>query len=248
MEIQKGWGPFSFKGSSQTGVLVLQGFTGSTSSVYPLGKYLADKGCHVEIPRLTGHGTRWQDLNKVSFRDWIRDVEDGLALLKKRASKIFVAGLSMGGALTLYLAEKHPELKGIILVNHMLLLHNPALYITPVLRYIIQSVDGISNDIKDTNQQEICYDRTPMGGLHELTKLLWTVQKDLRKVIQPCLIFKSRNDHVLPVKNALYTYQKLLSQEKELVWLENSYHVATMDNDKELIFKKTLEFINRCSK
>ncbi len=243
MELMKGAGPFSFTGDSPIGVLVIQGFTGTTSSVYYLGKCLAEKGYNVEGPRLSGHGTKWQDLNKVKYTDWIRDVEDAMEKLKKRSKRVYVAGLSMGGTLALYIAEHHPEVSGVILVNHAILLHDPRLPLLGILKYFIKSTPAIGSDIKDPTQKEIAYDRTPTAGAHEMVKLLSIVRKDLSKVTAPTLIFKSREDHVVPIDNAEYTLERIYSKRKELIWLENSYHVATMDFDKNLICDKTAEFI-----
>lgn len=245
MKIMKGWEPFSFKKSSKTGVLVLQGFTGSTSSVYPLASDLARAGYSVEGPRLAGHGTRWSELNSVRCEEWILDAEEGLKKLKKRVRQVFVAGLSMGGTLALHLAARHSEIRGIILVNHSLLVHNKFMYLAPLLKLFIPSVPPISSDIRDPLKKETAYDRTPVGGVHQLVRLLRSVKKELPLVKQPCLIFKSRQDHVLPAKNAHYTMKHIGSKRKELVWLENSYHVATMDYDKELIAKKSVEFIRK---
>ncbi len=246
MELLKGAEPFSFKSDSDVGVLVLQDFTGTTSSVIYLGKCLANKaGFNVEGPRLTGHGTRWEDLNKVRYADWINDVEEGLAVLKQRAQKIFVSGLSMGGTLALYLAENHPDILGVILVNHVVLLHDPRLPLIPLIKYFIKSTPAIGSDIKDPSQKELAYDRTPTGGAGEMAKLLKITRNNLNKVTQPVLIFKSKEDHVVPLDNPKYTVDRISSKDKEIVWLENSYHVATMDFDKDLICDKAIEAIKR---
>jgi carboxylesterase len=243
MELMKGGEPFSFSADSKVGVVVIQGFTGTTSSVYYLGKCLADKGYNVEGPRLTGHGTKWQDLNNVRYTDWINDVEKAFDKIKKRAENIYVAGLSMGGTLALYLAEHHQDIKGVILINHAILLHDPRLPFLGVLKYFIKSTPAIGSDIKDPSQKEIAYERTPTAGAHEMVKLLSVVRRDLSKVTAPTLIFKSKEDHVVPLDNAEYTLERISSKNKKIIWLENSYHVATMDFDKDLICEKSAEFI-----
>ena len=244
MELMKGAEPFSFENESDIGVLVLQGFTGTTSSVIYLGECLAKAGFNVEGPRLSGHGTKWQDLNNVKYEDWIGDVEKALEKLKKRASKIFVSGLSMGGTLSLYLAETHPEIKGVIPINNAILFHDPRISLLPILKYFISSTPAIGSDIKDPSQKEIAYDRTPTRGAAEMAELVNITRKNLSKVTQPILIFKSKEDHVVPFDNAEYTLKHVSSKDKKLIYLENSYHVATMDFDKDLICEETIKFIN----
>ncbi len=245
MELMYGAEPFSFENDSDVGVLVIHGFTGTTSSVRYWGECLAKADFNVEGPRLSGHGTKWQDLNKVKYEDWIDDVENGLKKLKKRSEKIFVAGLSMGGTLSLYLAEIHSDISGILLVNHAIDLHDPRLPFLGILKYFIKSTPAIGSDIKDSSQKEIAYDRTPTSGAHEMVKLLEITKKNLSKVEQPVLIFKSREDHVVPLDNAEFTLKHIGSFDKKIIWLENSYHVATMDFDEDLICRESIKFINR---
>ncbi|MEK6795877.1 MAG: alpha/beta fold hydrolase [Spirochaetota bacterium] len=244
MELMKGWEPFSYTKKSDVGVLVLQGYTGSTSSVRPLGDYLG-KFYNVEGPRLSGHGTRWQDLNRVHWEDWVADAETALALLKRRAKRIFIAGLSMGGTISLYLAERHREINGIVLVNHLLILKNPLLPILPILKLIVPAVKAIASDMMDPTQKEIGYDHTPLKGLAETMKMASIVKRGLADIRKPILIFKSKDDHVVPVDGAPYTYERVSSRDKELVWLTNSRHVATMDYDKTIIMERTRGFIER---
>ena len=64
----------------------------------------------------------------------------------------------------------------------------------------------------------------------------------------PALIIASREDHVVrEPANAEYIMANLGSKDKKMLWLENSYHVATLDNDAELIFEQAAEFIDKQS-
>lgn len=234
---------FSSIGKGDIGVLVLQGFTGTVGSVIYLAKYLSNLGYDVEAPRLSGHGTKWEDLNKVKFTDWIKDVEGAYKKLKERSKNIFIAGLSMGGALTLYMLENYPEIKGGILINHIVFLKDPRVKYLPVLSLFLKSLPSIASDIKDPSVKEPAYDRTPTRGLLEMIKLLNVVQKNLGKITQPLLILKSREDHIVPLENVQYTLDRVKSKEKRVIYLENSYHVATMDYDKDLINTYVEDFI-----
>ncbi len=249
MEILKGAEPFSYKSSSDIGILLIHGISGSPYEMSYLGEKLSYSGFNVEAPRLTGNGTRWQDLNQVSYLDWIKDVETSLETLKKRASGIFICGLSMGGALTLYLAENHPEIKGIIIINHALLLKNALLTFLPVLKYFIpytrKKSGNASRSIKDKSINLVTYDRMPTGGVYELTKLVKIVKKDLSKIHQPALIFKSIEDSKLMggLRNVEYTVNHISSKLKNIIMLNNSYHIAAMDFDRDIIAEKSIDFI-----
>lgn len=243
--VRKGWEPFSFQGRGDIGVLVLHGFTGSTSSVIHWARRLAEAGFHVEGPRLTGHGTHWRDMNRLSWRDWVQDVETGYDRLRRRAGRCVVAGLSFGGALALYLAEVHPELRGVVAVNNVIRIDSILGPFLPLLRRLVSSSRGVSNDIKDPREREICYDRTPTGGAHEMKKALDVIRRDLGCITQPLLVMKSREDHILPAHHAQIVYDGVASQEKEFVWLDNSYHVATQDFDRDIVADRTIAFVRR---
>src|SRR5699024_10325131 len=102
---------------NKTGVLVIHGFTGTTQSMLYLGKQFANEGFTVFGPRLAGHGTHPEDMEKSTYQDWIQSAEKGLEKLQATCEEVFVAGLSMGGSLTLYLTQNYPEIKGIMPIN-----------------------------------------------------------------------------------------------------------------------------------
>ena len=108
--------PFSAAGGPE-GVLVLHGFTGNPQSMRPLAEAMADAGFTVELPLLPGHGTSIEDMVTTRWADWSAAAERAYEELAARCSAVVVAGLSMGGTLTLWLAERHPEIAGIVLVN-----------------------------------------------------------------------------------------------------------------------------------
>ena len=243
IDLSKHHQPFSHIAESEVGVLVIHGLTSTTSSMKFLAEQFADAGYNVELPGLAGHGTKWQDMNSVKYADWVDDVEKALKKLQERCSKIFLCGLSLGGELALYLTGKHPEITGTILINHTSKFTNPKFWFVPFLNKFIRSVPAIASDIKDQNSKEFAYDKTPTNGINEMLKLIKEVNKIQSNILQPCLIFKSKEDHAVPKISATFTMKKLGSRDKELIWLENSYHVAPLDYDKELIAKKSIEFI-----
>lgn len=239
---------FSHTTKSDIGVLVLHGYTGAPGSVLPQAEFFASKGLNVELPLLPGHGTVISDMDKVSYKDWIDTVEKHYEILKKRTKYIFVFGLSMGGALSLYLAEKHQEIKGVILVNNALFINDFRTKFLWFIKHFIHKVPAIANDIKSPGVKEPAYDANPTKSAHEAMKLFSITKKNIFKVISPTLIFKSTEDHVIPVEVAEYTYDKINSEEKKLIYLNDSYHVATLDNDKDVINEVSYNFIQKTVK
>ncbi|GGB37732.1 alpha/beta fold hydrolase [Virgibacillus dakarensis] len=233
---------FYYPGNN-TGVLVIHGFTGSTQSMRFLGEQLAEAGFTIYGPRLTGHGTAPEDMEKSTYQEWIQTVEDGLEKLKATCSAVFVTGLSMGGTLTLYLAENHPEIKGIVPINAAI--EMPELIETYEQHRSTDTkfVDGIGSDIKKEGVEELAYPKTPVKSMGELINLSKLVRSNLAKINVPALIFSSTVDHVVPPENSQEIYESIISENRSIIKLENSFHVATLDNDKELIAEKSIEFI-----
>ncbi len=217
-------------------------------SVLPLAKRLAEAGYHVECPRLRGHGTRWEDLIGVSMEDWLEDLRQALGRLRERCATVFVMGLSMGGTLVLRLAEEDPSIAGVVVINHALVFGNPLVRVAGLLKGLLKSTPGIASDIKDPLMREPAYTRTPTAGVAQLWRLARMTRRDLPKLRVPLLILKSREDHVLPVANAELTLREAGSEDKRLGWLDNSYHVATLDYDQHLIADECLAFVRRLEK
>jgi carboxylesterase len=245
MDFKKHNKPISHCGDCEIGVLVIHGITSTTSSMKYLANKLIEAGFHVELPSLPGHGTTWQELNKITYQDWLDTLEESLKKLQQRAKCIFVCGLSLGGALALRIAQLHPEITGMILINHACKFTHPKFWFVPLIRRFIPSTPAVASDVKDPGEKEIAYKRTPTNAVYQMLLMLKNVRKDLPQTMQPVIIFKSKEDHVVPKISATYTINNIGSKQKELIWLENSYHVATIDFEKDLLAAKSIEFIKK---
>jgi len=247
MTLMPGAEPFAADGSS-TGALVIHGFTGSPKSMLPLAQRLAAEGMTVRLPRLPGHGTRWQDMNLTRWEDWYAEVDRAFRELTERCDRVFVLGLSMGGSLTLRLAEeKGSAVAGIVLVNAAVHSERKDRHLLPLLQAVVPSFPGISNDIKKPGQEEGAYSKIPLKAAYSLSKLWTAVRQDIDKVNQPALVFRSAVDHVVEASNAEWIMSHVRSTDKTLVVLPDSYHVATLDNDAKTIEDASVAFIRRVS-
>ncbi|MCX4749570.1 alpha/beta fold hydrolase [Kitasatospora sp. NBC_01287] len=237
--------PFHHRGGP-IGVLLCHGFTGSPQGLRPWAEHLAAAGLTVSLPLLPGHGTRWQDLQVTRWEDWYAEVSRELLLLAEECERVFVFGLSMGGALTLRLAADHPDLvAGVVLVNPSVRSDNPATALLPVLRHLLPSLPGISGDIALPGATELGYDRIPLHAAWSLAKLWRTVQQALPQVGQPVLLLRSPQDHVVSPANSALVRARISSVDVTERLCERSYHVATLDHDAELIFEESLGFVRR---
>ncbi len=238
------WSAIGSGKNKSVGVLLVHGFTGSPASMRPWAEYLNQKGYTVRVPLLPGHGTKPEDLNEVTWDQWPAKVEAELEELFKSCSKVFVCGLSMGGGTTLNVATRlSKKLSGIILVNPMI----HVAFIGPEVAFFLSRFQklrkSVGDDIKRPGVTEWGYDALPTRGVYQLLKMLKYTRSRLHDVIVPMQLFHSVDDHTLPVSNTEIIMKGVGSQIKQRIELTNSYHVATMDYDAEIIFENSKIFI-----
>ncbi len=227
------------------GVLVIHGFTGSPASMRPWANYLVDKGYTVRLPRLPGHGTTWQDANRTTFDDWLAEVTAALQDLNDRCRAVVVCGQSMGGTLTLRLAQLHPAaMVGIVLVNPSVLTLRKDAKLLPALRHVLSSYPAIAGDIAKPGVVEPGYSRLPVKAMYSLSQAWPVVRAALPQVTTPVLLLHSRIDHTVEPVNSTIVRDEISSTDVTDIVLERSYHVATLDYDAELIFRSSVEFID----
>ncbi|WP_046175762.1 alpha/beta hydrolase [Domibacillus indicus] len=228
------------------GIVLSHGFIGTPQSVRDVAESLNKKGFSVMAPRLKGHGTHQADMEKCMYNDWYKSYSNAYRFLKKRGKRIFLMGQSMGGTLTLKFAAAHRNIEGVITINAALTLPSlEYLQHDPAPRFIPEGAP----DIKKENVYEITYEEAPVASIRELQKLMKEVPGALARIHVPALCIKSAVDHVVPPENTSFIYQSISSNDKQIVTLPNSYHVATMDHDAGQIVEAAAGFIERvCSK
>lgn len=240
--------PFSHDGGP-VAALLCHGFTGTPQSLRPWAGHLAAEDLTVRLPRLPGHGTSIAEANLTTWNDWYAELERNFLELSRQCDQVFVMGLSMGGTLALRLAEVHGDaISGLVLVNPSLLTKRPDRFLLPALRLVVPSWAGIASDIKKPGSVELAYDRIPMKAAYSLSKLWTNTRADLTKVTQPILIFRSPEDHVVEPDSCVLLREKVASTDLDEVLLEDSYHVATLDNDAPTIFAGSVEFVRRLAR
>lgn len=205
-----------------------------------LAQALAGTGLAVELPLLPGHGTSIEDLLPSRWEQWSAVAEAAYVELAARCERVMVVGLSMGGTLACWLAARHPEVAGIVVINPFV--EPPAPSFDEILEGVLAAgfevAPGIGADIADPTATEVSYEGTPVRAAQSLFAA--TAVLDLARITCPVLAFQSRCDHVVPPSSGDLLVQRL-SGPLERIWLERSYHVATLDYDHAEIEARTVE-------
>jgi carboxylesterase len=235
--------PYSAAGDAR-GALVLHGFTGNPQSMRGLAVALADAGLSVELPLLPGHGTAVEDMVPTRWEDWSAAAEAAYADLATRCEAVVVVGLSMGGTLSVWLGEHHPEIAGLVLVNP--LIEPPDADTVAFIDALIDGGDelapGIGSDIAQEGVTEAAYSELPLGAARSMFGAASEVLAGLDAVTCPILLFSSTQDHVVPPVSGDRLIEGVSGPVERIV-LERSFHVATLDYDKDEIEKRTVAFV-----
>lgn len=238
--------PFLLDGSN-TGFLFFHGFTSTPQSVRDVAhKVHVASGATVYCPLLAGHGETASVLAETGQADWVASAEAALETLCSRCTEVIVGGLSLGATLSLNLAARFPEkIHGVVSINGSTGLYRPEvvapLYETKGARFIA----GIGSDIAEPGMAEVCYDHIPKATLKERFLLTNATGALLPLIRQPILVQQSRRDNIVDPKNAHRIVTSVGSSEIRLIWLERSYHVATLDYDRWLIATQISEFLSQ---
>jgi carboxylesterase len=224
------------------GVLLCHGFTGTTQSMRPWADHLSAAGLTVVAPRLPGHGTTMREMNTTRWHDWYGEVERAFDDLRSRCSSVFVMGLSMGGTLSLRLAEQRAgQVAGAVVVNAALTTERKDAALLPLLSKVLPYFKGVADDIKKPGVHELAYPKLPLKAALSLQQAWPVVRRDLGLITCPVLSFRSAQDHVVEAVSGRLLLEGV-SQAEERV-LTDSYHVATLDNDAPQIFAGSLDFV-----
>jgi carboxylesterase len=235
--------PFSADGGP-IGVVVSHGFTGTPGSMRPWAEHLAEAGFTVRLPLLPGHGGTWRETNRSRWPQWYETIEASYRELAARCEKVFAVGLSMGGTLVTRLAEQNPAgIAGLVLVNPAYATRRLDAKVVPYIAWAVRSRPAIGGDIKKPGIEEPAGDRTPVVAFASLQKLWKVTLADLGSVRAPILMYRSREDHVVDDLSAQLLKGGAVNTTVREVMLEDSYHVATLDNDAPQIFAGSVEFI-----
>lgn len=234
-----------FYPGGRTGVLLVHGFTGSPAEMRLLGRHLNQAGFTVLGVRLPGHGTRVEELEHMLAEDWLSAVLDGFDMLAGCTDRIAAGGLSMGALLSLMLGKYRPVWKIFSIAAPVFIKEEKR------LKQLPQKPQALGKFLPRPRKSRpglppecnICYNKMPLRSIHELLAVMDAGRASLPEVTAPLLIVQGRLDHTVFPRSAEYIYGNVASPEKELFWLEETGHRATIDIEREKLFAKVAEFL-----
>ena len=260
-----------FRGNTsrgRTGVLLIHGLGGTPLELKTVARGLASRGMTVACCQLAGHCGTADDLLKTGWPDWYASVETALAELETHCDTVLAGGLSIGAVLALRLAALNPDrVHGLALFaptlwydgwavpwySFMLKLGFIFSYDPWVrrLKFAERSPYGIKDPTirnlvagamlsgKSEEAGLIC---TPLGALYEANRLVADVKKRLPSITTPALVIHPREDDISDLSNAIYLQRRLGGMVECLV-LDDSYHIVTVDRQRDMVIDRTADFV-----
>jgi carboxylesterase len=250
----------------RTGVLLVHGLCGSPTEMRFIANGLARAGYVVHTPALAGHCGTEDELTATCWQDWYASAEAGLLELSKQCGRVMVGGLSTGAVLALMLAARHPDkIAGLALYSPTLWLNGrsvpwyarlfrlvPNRRLASLFRFAAPLDFGIKDErLRSFIKTALAVPGAPVAtfatpgiAVLERQRLVDVVIAELGQIKVPVLMLHPREDDYADLSNAAYL-QKALSGPVELVVLEDSYHLVTVDRQRGLVLERTLGFVAR---
>ena len=238
--------PF-FLPAGNVGCVLIHGFTGTPKEMRIMGDYLFENGITALGIRLAGHATQVSDMKRTRWEDWLASVEDGINILSNSCDKIFLAGLSMGGALGLLAASIY-KVDGVIAMSTPYEISKDwRINFTKPLSIFFPTIKKDQSNTADQlhAKNHIDYPVYPTRSIAELNELLKILQRELQHINKPVLLINSKNDQSVPFSHAEKFLQSIPSHQIDSITLEKSRHVVTEDIERDIVFNAALAFINK---
>lgn len=231
-------------GEGDCACLLLHGFTGAPSHLRPLGEALAAAGMCAEGICLPGHCTQIQDMDRANWRQWLSCARDAASRLKAHHRRLYVLGLSMGGVLSLLLAQEGLADAVVSIAAPMRIYADRdaffSRFIWPLMRYAPDKPLQKENFLEE---YDFGYDATPVRRVKDLTRLMRMAEKGLPRVTCPLLVVQSRADETVRPISADIIYAGAASGRKELLMLDRSPHVLTLGQEREEVQTRIIGFL-----
>ena len=237
--------PFAFD-RGPIGCVLLHGFTAAPKEMRPLGDYLAAHDITVRGVRYAGHGTCPQDLERTTWHDWVASAKEAVQELHQRCSQVWGVGLSLGGLISLYLAEQQ-LVDGVCAIA-------PAIYppdhrmaiarlLTPFMPYSHKDLADLHDPIALAEHAD--YELFPTRAVAELHALMRHTRRALHQIDVPLLLIFARHDRVVSLNGLDAIWSRVASTDKQQLILARGGHIVTEDYDKEVAFAAIDQFLRQ---
>jgi carboxylesterase len=253
---------FSSAQGNDHAVLLLHGLSSSPLELRFLARFLGDEGFATHTPELQGYSA---GTGHVPMEQWIDAAIAEFDALSARYKHVSVCGLSMGATLAAAVAQRRPAARSLLLLSITLNYDGWAIpwyrflldfvYYTPMrssYRYREHEPYGLRNEalrskiaraMQKNEISEVGPASIAMPALHEASRLAAYVRKNVKGIGTDCLIIHAIDDETSSPHNARFMAANVGASFLRTIWLDDSYHMITSDNEREVVARECALFL-----
>lgn len=241
--------PFHFKGDKDVCVMLIHGWTSTPYEMRVLGEELQSEGIAVDAPLLSGHGTRPQDLESVTWTQWVDDVDRAFKRLRKQYARVYVGGMSMGGNLALHVAKRNADVSGLILMSTpykmryekvgIMMAHMTKWMFSYKKKYYPRGIQA-----QPSITQLISYQKYPISSAFEAYATIKNSLEDIDQVTQPVFLIQPAHDHLVARESIHKIYSKIGSHKKEKRLIKKASHNFMGNGKHKDVFQDVVRFVS----
>jgi carboxylesterase len=221
--------PFLLEGGEK-GVLLLHGFSGSVAHMRPLGDMLWQRGYTVMGVNLPGHAATEREMALTDWRQWLNASREALGQLRNHCDTVTVTGLSMGGVLSLILAEEKLA-DACVTLSAPMAVQNKLFHFA---RFVSLFIPRVSWAAPEERRQlpyaafDYGYSGFSTQKAADLSRLIGMARRNLNQIDCPLLVVQSDGDETIARESAQTILDGAASVKKQKLTLTEAPHVCTL--------------------
>lgn len=260
----------TFHAGGRVGFLLVHGLGGTPVELRYVAQGIARAGYTVFCCQLAGHCSTVETLRNSTPEQWAQSVSEAHDRLREHCDVIIAGGLSMGAILAAQLAQNRPDgVQGLAFYAPTLWLNGWSMpWHSRILRYIrptpfnvkmtlpehepyglkderVRALVVHSMQNKDSSEAGVFC--TPVRCFSHFNALCDRVKPRLKEIKVPSLIMHPRDDDIADIDNAFYL-QRALGGRVEMVVLDDSYHIITLDRQRQVVVERSIAFAAEVAK
>ena len=253
--------------------LLIHGLSGNPLEMQYLAKRLRREGFATYAPHFEGYGFggRSDPFATGTWREWRAQVLERFDELARNYRSVCVSGLCVGAVLALDLATERPGQVAALSLLATTLFYDgwslpwyqflaPLAYYTPLRHrysYRERHPYGVKNEslrkwiareMSEKTTSIAGASRLPMTAVYQARKLIRHVKRAMPAVTTPALVIHAKDDDVASVRSAEFVLEHIGSDDVDFLLLHDSYHMVTLDNEKDLVASETVRFFRERTK
>jgi carboxylesterase len=243
-------------------VLLLHGLSSSPIELRYLARYLHNEGFTVCAPLIEGYSA---GSSEQTMEQWVESAAREFDALAARYERVSICGLSIGGALAMRLIRERPSAQSLVLLSLTLAYDGWAIpwyrflldwaYYTPLrhtYRYRESEPFGVRNEalrkkiaraMQRNSFSEVGPSTISMPALHQALRLARSARKDVAAIENDTLVIHAIDDETSSPRNPRYVIDNIGANFLRTLWLDDSYHMITSDNEREIVARETTLFL-----